>query len=175
MFLHLFAADPDNPPQRRRERGFVNNGFSLGMDAAFFDGKCIARSLLPDYPIARIRMGQDATESGVKEWRVDIGLAARAAAQAAYNSIAAGDYGAPAAQSRFDLYLSGDTLIYLKAPCVEGVRTRAFSCTSSLLTLRICRRTGASSATPTLTSGSSTTAPTSAAYAWACASIPDTR
>ena len=51
---------------------------------------------------------------------MDIGLAARAAAQAAYKRIAAGDYGNPAAQSRFDLYLSGNTLIYLKEPCAAG-------------------------------------------------------
>ena len=120
MFLHLFSADPDNPPQHKRARGFVNNGFSFGMDAAFFDGKCISKSTLPDYPLARIRTGQDATESGVKAWRVDIGIAARAAAQAAYQRIAAGDYGNPAAQSNFDLYLRGDTLIYLKQPCAAG-------------------------------------------------------
>ena len=118
--MHLFSADPDDPPHNKRTRGFVNNGFSFGMDATFFDGKCIARSFLPDYLLARIRTGQDATESGVKAWRVDIGLAARAAAQAAYQRIAAGDYGNPAAQSRFDLYLSGDTLIYLKEPCAAG-------------------------------------------------------
>ena len=121
MFLHIFSADPDNPPQHKRTRGFVNHGFPFGTDAAFFDGKCVAGSPLPaDYPIARIRTGQDATQSGVKAWRVDIGLAARAAAQAAYKRIAAGDYGSPAAQSQFDLYLRGDTLIYLKEPCAEG-------------------------------------------------------
>ena len=120
MFLHLFSADPDNPPQHKRVRGFVNSGFPFGMDAAFFDGKCISKSSLPDYPIARIRTGQDATESGVKAWRVDIGLSALPAAQAAYKSIVAGDYGKPAAQSDFDLYLSGNTLIYLKEPCAPG-------------------------------------------------------
>ena len=121
MFLHIFSADPDNPPQHKRTRGFVNHGFPFGTDAAFFDGKCIGRSLLPDdYPIARIRTGQDTTDRGVKAWRVDIGLAARAAAQAAYKRIAAGDYGNPAAQSNFDLYLRGNTLIYLKEPCAAG-------------------------------------------------------
>ena len=120
MFLHLFSADPDNPPQHKRTRGFVNNGFPFGMDAAFFDGKCVSGIALPDYPIARIRTGQDAAESGVKAWRVDIGLAALPAAQAAYKSIASGDYGNPAAQSDFDLYLSGNTLIYLKEPCAPG-------------------------------------------------------
>ena len=120
MFLHIFSADPDNPPQHKRTRGFVNSGFPFGMDAAFFDGKCISKSSLPDYPIARIRTGQDATASGVKAWRVDIGLAALPAAQAAYKSIAAGDYGAPAAQSDFDLYLRDNTLIYLKEPCAAG-------------------------------------------------------
>lgn len=39
-----------------------------------------------------------------------------------YESIAGGGYGAPAAQSIFDLYLSPDgrTLVYLKEPCAAG-------------------------------------------------------
>ena len=36
------------------------------------------------------------------------------------DGIAAGDYGAPVAQSHFDLYLSGNSLVYLKEPCTEG-------------------------------------------------------
>ena len=106
-------------PPARREHGFENRDFRLDNRAAFFDGKCIHRQLLPDYPIARIATGQKTT-SGVAEWRADIDLAGRAAAQAAYEGIAAGDYGAPVVQANFDLYLRDNALAYFKEPCGSG-------------------------------------------------------
>ena len=117
FFLHIFPANLADLPADRRELGFVNNGFSLEKSASFFDGKCVNRLPLPDYPIARIRTGQNATAPGGNGWRADIDLIARAAAQAIHAGILAGDYGPPVAQSRFDLYLSGNSLTYLKAPC----------------------------------------------------------
>ena len=119
MFLHITPEDPADLPADSREHGFENRDFRLDNQAAFFDGKCIHRQLLPDYPIARIRTGQK-TASGVAVWRADIDLAARAAAHAMYESIAAGDYGAPVAQSDFDVYMRGNSLAYLKEPCAEG-------------------------------------------------------
>ena len=120
IFLHFFPADLADLPAASREFGFENRDFLLNTHAAFFDGKCVNRQLLPDYPIAGIRTGQKATSPGGAEWRADINLAARAAAQAAYESILAGDYGQPAAQSDFDLYLRGNVITYLKAPCAAG-------------------------------------------------------
>ena len=120
MFLHIFPADLADLPTDRREFGFENRDFSLGNhSAAFFDGKCVHRQPLPDYPIARVSAGEFVSGEGAV-WRADIDLAARAAAQAAYDSIAAGDYGAPVAQSRFDLYLRDNTLTYLKESCAAG-------------------------------------------------------
>ncbi len=123
IFLHIFPAAADSPADNR-ERGFENMDFRLvGESLAFFDGKCIYKQPLPAYPIARIRTGQNAVdgEAGGKAiWHADINLAARAAVQAVYKRIAAGDYGAPAAQSRFDLYLRDNTLAYIKDPCAAG-------------------------------------------------------
>ena len=125
VFLHIIPSDPADLPADRREHGFENLDFwNAGINAffthtAFFDGKCITRRPLPDYPIARIRTGQSAAAPG-GEWRVDIDLAAHAAAQTVHDGIAAGDYGAPVAQSQFDLYISGNTLAYIKEPCAEG-------------------------------------------------------
>ena len=116
IFLHIYPADSADLPADRRERGFVNGGFSLEKSAAFFDGKCVIRPPLPDYPIARIRTGQNADALGGGEWIADINLAALAA----YERIAAGDYGAPVAQSAFDVYLSDDGLAYIKEPCAAG-------------------------------------------------------
>ncbi len=121
IFAHVFPVNPADLPADYRERGFENRDFEGG---AFFDGKCIAMRSLPDYPIARIRTGQRV--NGEVIWRADIDLSARAAAQSVYESIAAGDYGQPVAQSDFDVYLRGNTLTYLKEPCAPGDTTARF-------------------------------------------------
>ena len=120
IFLHIFPVDPADLPARGREYDFENRDFQLADNSAFFDGKCIHRRLLPDYPIARIRTGHNAAAPGYDEWRMDIDLAAHAAAQAIHDRILAGDYGPPVAQSNFDIYLRDNTLAYLKEPCAEG-------------------------------------------------------
>ena len=119
-FLHIFPTSAADLPRYRREFGFVNRGFWFTDKATFFDGKCISRISLPDYPIARIKTGHDATKPGGVEWRADIDLVAHAAAQALYESIAAGDYGRPVARSDFDVYLRGGGLAYLKENCAPG-------------------------------------------------------
>ena len=118
IFLHITPADPADLPAIWRENGFENRDFWFNPHAAFFDGKCIHRQPLPDYPIARIHTGKFV--SGNPVWRADINLAARRAAQATYDGIVAGDYGQPVAQADFDVYLRGNTLAYLKEPCTEG-------------------------------------------------------
>ena len=125
VFLNIIPNDPADLPADRREFGFENRDFRIGgrdalsMHTGFFDGKCVARRPLPDYPIARITTGQSAAAAG-GEWRVDIDLAARAAAQAVYKSVADGDYGQPVARADFDVYQRGNTLAYLKENCVAG-------------------------------------------------------
>ena len=124
VFLHIIPNDPADLPVDSRERGFENMDFWMAkIDAffthtGFFDGKCVTQRPLPDYPIARIRTGQNAV--GGNQWRADINLAARAAAQAAYDGVAAGEYGQPLAQADFDVYLRGKTLAYLKENCKAG-------------------------------------------------------
>ena len=118
VFLHIIPADPADLPVERREHGFENLDFWLDKYAAFFDGECIRRRPLPDYPIARIRTGQRVKDEII--WRVDIDLAAHTAAQTLYESTTTGDYGQPAAQSDFDVYMRGNGLAYLKEPCEAG-------------------------------------------------------
>ena len=116
VFLHIFPTDLADLPPDSHERGFENRDFHH-IDVkhlTFSDGKCIYKQSLPDYPIERIRTGEHL--GGEIIWRADIDLAA----QAVYDSIATGDYGAPVAQSRFDLYLRDNILTYLKEPCGEG-------------------------------------------------------
>ena len=120
FFLHIIPADLADLPPDWRERGFANLDFQFVDYGAYAGDKCVAERELPDYPIARIKTGQNATTPGGDEWRVDINLAARAAATALYERIAAGGYGQPVAQSDFDVYLRGNTLAYLKESCAEG-------------------------------------------------------
>ena len=114
IFLRFFPINWADLPAHRRER-VENRDFD---HAAFFDGKCVNRQLMPDYPIARIATAQ--IVDGKAIWSVDIDLAAYATARALYESIAAGDYGQPAAQSDFDVYLRDNGLTYLKENCSVG-------------------------------------------------------
>ncbi len=120
VFLHITPVAPADLPAHRRELGFENRDFWIAAHSAFFEGKCILKRALPDYPIARVSTGQKAVSSGGVEWRSDIDLAARAAAQAVYESVAAGDYGLSAAQSDFDVYIRDGALAYVKENCYQG-------------------------------------------------------
>ena len=120
LFLNIFPANSADLPAHRREFGHEYRDFELTERFGFFDGKCIHRQPLPDYPIARIRTGQNSVASVGDEWLADIDLVAHAAARALYERIAAGDYGQPIAQSDFDVYLRGNGLAYLKEPCATG-------------------------------------------------------
>ena len=120
FFLHIIPADPADLPAVWREYGLENLDFWFVDHGAYAGDKCVAERELPDYPIARIKTGRNATTPGGDEWRADINLAARASSQAAYDGIGAGEYGKPVAQSDFDVYLRGNTLAYLKESCAEG-------------------------------------------------------
>ena len=176
FFLHIIPVDTSDLSGDWRERGFANLDFQFADYGAYIGDICVATRELPDYAIARIRTGHNATARRGDGWRVDIDLAALAAAQAVYKGIAAGDYGQPVAQSDFDVYLSGNTLAYIKESCAEGRYGRAVLPAHHPLGLRgICRRTGAKSAMPTWTSNSPTTAHTQGTSAWLSASCPITR
>ena len=115
IFLRFFPVNRADLPPHRRERGFENRDFN---HAAYIDGKCVNKQLLPSYPIARIETGQNV--GGEVIWHVDIDIAAYEAAQTLYESIAAGDYGQPVAQSDFDVYLIDYGLAYIKENCAVG-------------------------------------------------------
>ena len=119
FFLHIIPAHPADLPADRREHGFDNLDFKFDAHGARIGNKCMAARELPRYPIERIRTGQY-IKGDARLWGADIHLAAYTAAQALYERIAAGDYGAPVAQSDFDVYLRGKTLAYLKEHCVAG-------------------------------------------------------
>ena len=56
--LHVVPVRRRALPPARRRIGFANLDFPLEGHGAHFDGVCLARTALPAYPIARLRVGQ---------------------------------------------------------------------------------------------------------------------
>ena len=64
FFLHLIPADRDDLPDNRQQYEFDNLDFNFTQAGGISEGKCVARVLLPDYPIIGIRTGQYIPDSG---------------------------------------------------------------------------------------------------------------
>ncbi len=67
LLLEVVPADPDDLPVDRRERGWRRMGFQFGEFGVRFDGRCLARRTLPDFPIRALRAGRWFREVG--GWR----------------------------------------------------------------------------------------------------------
>ena len=118
FFLSVFPADPADLPKTARDAGLEHEplNFRFDRDGAVFDGKCVGVRRLPDYPISHIETGQW-TESEGELWSAAIPLDAY---YERYRDALASLPGEPAMRSDFDVYLEGDTLTYVKAPCAES-------------------------------------------------------
>ena len=103
-------------PLPNRAAGFERASFYYNDAGWRFEDKCLLRTPLPAYPIARLRVGQYALEQGPLLWeavfRTDIPRLRRAleAARAA----------PPSARAAFDVYWQGATLVYVRAPCAPA-------------------------------------------------------
>ena len=53
-----FPPDPDDLPRLRRERGWLGRSFRFGRFGVRFDGRCLARRILPDFPVRALRVGR---------------------------------------------------------------------------------------------------------------------
>ena len=71
FFLHLIPADRDDLPDNRQQYEFDNLDFNFAQAGGISEGKCVARVLLPDYPINGIRTGQYIPESGQVVWKAE--------------------------------------------------------------------------------------------------------
>lgn len=70
FFLHPYPRAVTDLSEERREYGHDNLDFDFAEQGAVFDGKCVARVLLPDYAIRRLTTGQFVSGEG-PVWRVD--------------------------------------------------------------------------------------------------------
>ena len=111
FFLNVFPADADDLSPAREFDDFV---FGFDEGGKTFGGKCMLNAPLPAYPIASIRTGQLIVGEGVA-W--DARIFARSHMSEILRTARASQ---PVAQSGFDIYIEGKTLIYLKDPCAES-------------------------------------------------------
>ena len=78
FFLHVVPQSAADLPRERRARGFDNLGFDFFLRGGRFDGACLARVPLPDYPVASIRTGQFTSGEG-EIWSVNAAIGASTA------------------------------------------------------------------------------------------------
>ena len=76
FFLHVMPVKSRDLPRVRRRAGFDNLDFRMEDSGGSFDGKCVARVRLPDYPIASVYTGQQTPAAGVS-WSVEFPLRVR--------------------------------------------------------------------------------------------------
>ena len=79
FFLHVYAQRRQLLPPRRQRHGFDNLDFGFGERGARVDGSCATAAPLPEYPIARIALGQwRPAQAGNDEelWRIEFTPAA---------------------------------------------------------------------------------------------------
>ena len=131
FFLALYPVDANDLPGRRKQHGFDNLDFDFGWRGVIFDGKCMATAALPEYAIARIGTGQYVSVEGgfhnfwEAEFRLDDGVALIVNAKESLEAALRSDYetlvsGEPVMRSDFDVYLSENTLTYVKEPCASA-------------------------------------------------------
>ena len=122
FMLSVWAADADDLPGESRARGHESLNFDFAQHGLIFDGMCVAWRVLPEYPIRAIDLGQwggDGDDWSARLVRAPDGTLTDARLET-YRRAADGEMGEPLVESAFDVYLDGESLIYVKAPCVEN-------------------------------------------------------
>ena len=69
FWLKLYPADADRLPAHHRKRGY----FIISVRGVRFDGKCLGARRLPDFALARARLGQSVPGGGVV-WETEVPL-----------------------------------------------------------------------------------------------------
>ena len=119
VFLHVIPADDADLSAAARARDDFFNvlSFSFAERGIIWDGRCLAVVTF-DYRIARFHTGQF-WPGHPPFWEVATTERQHRLLpyRRAYRSILEAAYGAPAARSNFDVYLTGSRLIYVREPC----------------------------------------------------------
>ena len=125
FYLHILPERADDLQETQRWRGF--NNIDLGpyvnseLRESLSDGKCAARTPLPDYPVAALRTGQQTSE-GRALWSAQV-WTNPASYQTAYREAVEGE---PLTRSTFNLYAEDGYLTYVKGQCEQSDITNRF-------------------------------------------------
>ena len=122
FFLALYPVDENDLPDERRQYGFDNLDFYFHENSIQQSGgRCVAVTLIPDYDIAHIYTGQytqQADGSTVHPWKGEFRLADRLTSDLLKDiDETIEQAGEPRIRSDFNVYISDDTLIYVKDAC----------------------------------------------------------
>ena len=118
--LRAYPVNESDLPARYRQHGYQNFGFHFTYNGIrLSDGRCVSIAQLPDYDIDRISTGQDirrADGSYENLWKGEI-RQAHLLINALLKDIDETIAREPLIQSDFNVYISDDTLIYVKDAC----------------------------------------------------------
>ena len=125
FYLHISPERADDLQETQRWRGFNNidlgNHLNFQLRESLSDGKCAARTPLPDYPIAAVRTGQQARD-GNALWTAQFRLNLEPYRTMRRAAIAS----EPLARSVFDVYAADGALIYMKEQCEQDDAAHLF-------------------------------------------------
>ena len=124
FFLHIIPEQATDLPAERRDAGFAHAGFAFARHGGPFDGKCLAATSLPEYPIKEMRTGQHIPGQGDPLWSVQL-IAAPDLDQlrADYAALSAAK---PAVRDYFDLYWQDNRLLYFRETCAAADTAAGF-------------------------------------------------
>ena len=108
FFLHVYPIDENDLPDHRRQYGFDNLDFDFLERGLVFDGKCLARFVLPQYAVSKIVTGRFGEAWNAVHYLHPPKLILE------YQSIVSNE---PAVRAEFDLYLDEGKLYYFREPC----------------------------------------------------------
>ena len=117
IYLNIVPANSIYLTGTNRQHGSSGYKFRFDRDGVRIGGQCMVSARLRHYAIASIGTGQSDPERGLI-WHTDYEINRAGRLRAEYAAIAANQ--PPAARADFDLYHSGDRLIYARTPCVPA-------------------------------------------------------
>lgn len=115
--LHVFPVETDDLVWYRRKYGFDKLNFSFAQHGVRFEGKCLIRRILPDYPIRIVEIGQYVLR-GPAIWKAAIEPSSNGAATDVYREMDRRTVSRePVIEADFSVHLDRNRLIWRREPC----------------------------------------------------------
>lgn len=117
FILNVVPEDVGSLREHDRVNGFDNIDFDFDLHGAMFDDICFATVELPEYRISSIETGQWDSSGEDKIWLTTFPFDLDSY-RVEYETVSSS--GEPLIRSRFDVYLSGDMLFYVRESCLPS-------------------------------------------------------